>query len=158
MHLGDFILEEAITGELRAAEKPEVLAEMVGTIVEAGCLAPEDADSVVEALKQREEIGSTGIGLGVAMPHAKHPSVRRLLGAYAHSSAGVDYDSLDGQPVKAVFLILWPDGVIGPHLEAIAQVSKMLKRGDLLDRLKGTSDRKSIVELFARADQETEGT
>jgi nitrogen PTS system EIIA component len=157
MRLGDFILEEAITGELSSQAKGEVLAEMVNTIVEAGCLAPQDAESVVEALRQREEIGSTGIGHGVAIPHAKHPAVRRLLGAYAHSSVGVNYESLDGKPVKSIFLVLWPDGVIGPHLEAIAQISQILRRGDLLDLLKGTGDRKQIVELLARADRETEG-
>jgi mannitol/fructose-specific phosphotransferase system IIA component (Ntr-type) len=154
MRLGDFILEESITGELKASNKRDVLREMVDSIVEAGCLDPGAADSVVEALMTREEIGSTGIGHGVAVPHAKHPAVRRLLGAYGHSSEGVRFDALDGQPVKAFFLILWPDGVIGPHLEAIAQVSRALKRADILDRLKNTSDRREIVELFSQMDKD----
>ena len=156
MRLGDFILEESIIGELRATDKQDVLAEMVGSIVEAGCLEPGAVDSVVEALLHREEIGSTGIGHGVAIPHAKHEAVRRLLGAYAHSSAGVQYGSLDGQPAKSIFLILWPDGVIGPHLEAIAQVSRMLKTEDMLNQLKVTSDKRQIVDLFAQADKETQ--
>jgi len=156
MRLGDFILEESIIGELKAATKREVLAEMVQSIVEAGCLEADAAGSVVEALMRREEIGTTGIGHGVAIPHAKHREVRRLLGAYAHSSAGVNYDSLDGQPVKSVFLILWPDGVIGPHLEAIAQVSRVLKSGNFLDRLKGASDKREIVGLFSATDKETQ--
>jgi len=155
MRLVDFILEESITGELRAKTKPDLLAEMVQSIVDAGCLEPDAAESVVAALLTREEIGSTGIGHGVAIPHAKHPAVRRLLGAYGHSSPGVNYDARDGQPVKAVFLILWPDGVIGPHLEAIAQVSRALKSADTLERLKLTSDKKEIVELFTAADRET---
>jgi len=158
MRLGDFVLEEAIIADARAKTKPDLLAEMVQLIVEAGCLEPEAADSVVAALLRREEIGSTGIGHGVAIPHAKHPAVRRLLGAYAHSSGGVHYDSLDGQPVQAAFLILWPDGVIGPHLEAIAQVSRVLKAGDVLDRLKGTSSKEEIVRLFAEADKLAQDT
>ena len=156
MRLGDFILEESIIGELKAATKREVLAEMVESIVEAGCLEADAAGSVVEALMLREEIGTTGIGHGVAIPHAKHPEIRRLLGAYAHSSAGVNYDSLDGQPVKSIFLILWPDGVIGPHLEAIAQVSRVLKSGGGLDRLKTASDKREIVGLFSATDKETQ--
>ncbi len=156
MRLGDFILEESIIGELKAATKREVLAEMVESIVEAGCLEADAAGSVVEALMLREEIGTTGIGHGVAIPHAKHPEIRRLLGAYAHSSAGVNYDSLDGQPVKSIFLILWPDGVIGPHLEAIAQVSRVLKSGNFLDRLRAASEKREIVGLFSATDKETQ--
>jgi len=87
MRLGDFVLEESIVSELRATQKREVLAEVVESLIDAGCLDPEAKESVVDALMHREEIGSTGIGHGVAIPHAKHPAVRRLLGAYAHSSA-----------------------------------------------------------------------
>ncbi len=157
MRLGDFILEDAIIGEVRASTKKEVLAEMVASIVESGCLEPDSAESVVEALMRREEIGSTGIGHGVAIPHAKHTAVRRLIGGYAHSSDGVDYGSPDGQPVKALFLILWPDGVIGPHLEAIARVSQALKKPNFVDCLQSTINKKEIVELFAEADKEAQG-
>lgn len=153
MRLGDFILEESIVGELRTATKREVLGELVQSLVEAGALDTNAVDSVVESLLKREEIGSTGIGHGVAIPHAKHPAVRRLLGAYGHSSRGVNYDSLDGQPVKSLFLILWPEGVIGPHLEAIAQVSRVLKKENFLDRLKATSDKREVVSLFTEADK-----
>ena len=156
MRLGDFILEESIIGELRSAKKRDILTEMVQSLVDAGCLDPAAAESVVDALMQREEIGSTGIGHGVAIPHAKHPAVRRLLGAYAHSSNGVNFSALDGQPVKAVFLILWPDGVIGPHLEAIAQVSRILKRESFIDRLRGAADKREIVSLFSEADKATQ--
>jgi mannitol/fructose-specific phosphotransferase system IIA component (Ntr-type) len=154
MRLGDFVLEEAIRGELRGTTKQEVLTELVTAIVEAGCLEADAADSVVEALLAREEIGSTGIGHSIAIPHAKHPAVRRLLGAYGHSSGGVNFDALDGEPAKVVFLILWPDGVIGPHLEAIAQVSRVLKNEALLERLTSTSQKREIVALFEEADQE----
>lgn len=155
MRLGDFILEESIIGEVRSMQKPDLLTEMVDSLVDAGCLDPESRDSVVDALLRREEIGSTGIGHGIAIPHAKHPAVRRLLGAYAHSSTGIDYSSLDGRPVKSVFLILWPDGVIGPHLEAIAQVSRILKQNSFLERLKEASDKREIVSLFSEADKAT---
>ena len=157
MRLGDFILEESITGDLQSKTKRDALAEIVRSIVQAGCIEPGAADSVVEALLRREEIGSTAIGHGVAIPHAKHTAVRRLVGAYAHSSAGVDFQPSGGEPVKALFLILWPDGVIGPHLEAIAQVSRVLKRESFLDRLKVTSDKKEIVGLFSEADKDAQG-
>jgi len=153
MRLGDFILEEAIIRELKSDTKEGVLTELVVSIVESGCLEPDAAGSMVEALMHREAIGSTGIGHGVAIPHAKHSAVRRLIGGYGHSTRGVNYDALDGQPVRSVFLILWPDGVIGPHLEAIAQVSRVLKQEDVLDRLKATSDKREIVELFDQADK-----
>jgi len=157
MRLCDFILEEAILGELRAAAKRDALARVVQAVVESGCLEPSVADSVVEALLRREEIGSTGVGHGVAIPHAMHPAVRRLIGAYAHSSAGIPYDALDGQPVQVVFLLLWPEGVIGPHLEAIAQISRVLKQENFLDRLKVASDRREIVNLFNEGDRIAQG-
>ncbi len=156
MRLGDFILEESIIGDLRATTKKEALTEMVRSMVEAGCIAQDAAESVAEALMRREEIGSTGIGHGVAIPHAKHSAVRRLLGAYAHSSAGVSYDALDGQPAEVIFMILWPDGVIGPHLEAIAQVSMTLKSENFLQRLKAASEKREIVALFSEADKGTQ--
>ncbi len=156
MRLGDFILEEAIIRELRPASKREALAEMVQHFVDAGCLEPGAVESVVDALMEREEIGSTAIGHGVAIPHAKHKAVQRLIGAYAHSSEGLEFDALDGRPVKSVFLILWPDGVIGPHLEAIAQISTLIKRQTWLRRLLTCSERRDIVDLFAEVDRELE--
>ncbi len=157
MRLGDFILEEAIISDLRAETKPEALAEIVRSIVQSGCIEPDAADSVLEALLGREEIGSTGIGLGVAIPHAKHEAVRRLAGAYAHSSKGLDFASFDGAPVRSIFLLLWPDGVIGPHLEAIALVSQVLKRNNFLARLAAADDKKQIVDLFTETDKDVQG-
>ncbi len=157
MRLGDFILEEAIISELRAETKPEALTEIVRSVVQAGCIDSDSAESVLEALFHREEIGSTGIGHGVAIPHAKHSAVRRLIGAYAHSSNGLDFASFDGAPVRSIFLLLWPDGVIGPHLEAIALVSQMLKRENFLGRLDAAADKKQIVDLFAEADKNVQG-
>ena len=157
MRLGDFILEEAIIGELRAETKPEALTEIVRSVVQAGCIDSDSAESVLEALFRREEIGSTGIGHGVAIPHAKHQAVRRLIGAYAHSARGVNFAAFDGAPVQSIFLLLWPDGVIGPHLEGIALVSQMLKRNNFLERLKVADDKRQIVDLFAEADKDVQG-
>ncbi|MFH1731135.1 MAG: PTS sugar transporter subunit IIA [Planctomycetota bacterium] len=157
MRLGDFILEESIISDLRAETKPEALAEIVRSVVQAGCINPESAGSVIEALLHREEIGSTGIGHGVAIPHAKHQAVRRLIGAYAHSARGVDFAAVDGAPARSIFLLLWPDGVIGPHLEGIALVSQMLKRDNFLERLKVADNKTQIVDLFAEADKDVQG-
>jgi len=157
MRLSDFILEESIISELRAETKHDALAEIVRSVVGAGCIDPESADSVLEALLRREEIGSTGIGHGVAIPHAKHQAVRRLVGAYAHSARGVDFAAFDGAPVQSIFLLLWPDGVIGPHLEGIALVSQMLKRDNFLERLKVADDKRQIVDMFAEADKDVQG-
>ena len=154
MRLADFILEESNISDLQAETKPDVIAELVRAIVQSGCIEPEAADSVIEALLQREEIGSTGVGHGVAIPHAKHTAVRRLVGGYARSDGGVDFASSDGAPVRSFFLLLWPEGVIGPHLEAIARVSQVLRRDHFLERLHAAADKKQIVDLFAEADRE----
>ena len=153
MRLGDFILEEAIISDLVPRSKPEAIEEIVRSIVQSGCIEPEAEGSAVEALLRREEIGSTAIGHGVAIPHAKHPAVRRLVGAYARSAQGVDFASIDGSPVRSIFLLLWPEGVIGPHLEAIARVGEVMKHDSFLDRLHTANDKKQIVDLFAQADK-----
>jgi mannitol/fructose-specific phosphotransferase system IIA component (Ntr-type) len=154
MRLADVIPQERITPELRATTRREALAELVQTLVITECLDPADADSMVEALLAREEIGSTGIGHGLAIPHAKHAGVRRLLAAYGHSTTGIDYGALDGEPVHCVFLLAWPDGVIGPHLEAIAEISKLLKTEGVLDRLRQASRKSEIARLLEEASPE----
>jgi mannitol/fructose-specific phosphotransferase system IIA component (Ntr-type) len=151
MRLRDVIPEERIIPELRATTKPDVLEEMVRALVDTQCLDAADADSMVDALLAREAIGSTGIGHGLAIAHAKHPKVRRLLAAYGHSTAGIEYGALDGRPVHCVFLLTWPDGVIGPHLEAIAEISKLLKITGVLDSLRHASRRSEIARLLEEA-------
>ena len=100
MKFTDFVSAEAIRAELTAEDKPGVIRELAEALKEAGKIAANEVDSIVKAVMKREELGSTGIGRGVAVPHTKHPSVDRLVGTVGVSPGGVDFDSLDGEKVQ----------------------------------------------------------
>src|SRR5215469_12448678 len=108
MKFADFVSRQAITADLTADTKEGVIREMVQSLLDVGKIASEEYESIVKAILKREELGSTGIGRGVAVPHTKHPSIERLVGTVAVSSEGVDFDSLDGERVHLFFLLISP--------------------------------------------------
>src|SRR5574339_1203766 len=103
MKFADFVSAEAIRSDLQANTKEGVVREMASALLEAGKVTAGELDSIVKAIMKREELGSTGIGRGVAVPHTKHPSVDRLVGTVGVSAGGVDFDSLDGEKVQLFF-------------------------------------------------------
>src|ERR1700751_4819406 len=108
MKLSDFVVREAILVDLQATGKEEAIREIVRSLNHAGRLAEADQESVTRAILGREELGSTGIGQGVAVPHTRHPTVNRLIGTVALSKRGVDFAALDGDPVDILFLLISP--------------------------------------------------
>ena len=116
MKLSDFVVREAIIVDLQATGKEEAIREIVQSLNQAGCLADGDLESVTRAILGREELGSTGIGQGVAVPHTRHPTVSRLIGTVALSRRGVDFAALDGEPVDIFFLLISPPNQPGDHL------------------------------------------
>ena len=123
MKFVDFINREAIRTQVEADAKDDVIRGMAGSLREAGKIGDEQFESIVEAILKREELGSTGIGRGVAVPHTKHPSVGELVGAVAVSEEGVDFDSLDGEKVHLLFLLVSPPDRPGDHLRALENIS-----------------------------------
>src|SRR3990172_2103902 len=124
MKFADFISREAIRADLTAEDKEGVIREMVQTLLDAGRIKADQQDSIVKAILKREELGSTGIGRGVAVPHTKHPSVQRLVGTVAVSSEGIDFNSLDGEKVQLFFLLISPPDRPGDHLRALENISR----------------------------------
>src|SRR5919205_878824 len=104
MKFSDFICREAIRTNLEANEKEAVIRAMATSLLEAKKINSKDYESIVEAILKREELGSTGIGRGVAVPHTKHPSVERLVGTVGVSREGINFNSLDGEKVHLLFL------------------------------------------------------
>src|SRR5687767_435281 len=104
MKFSDFVSREAVRVNLAADDKEGAIREMTRALVEAGRVAEADYDSIVKHILKREELGSTGIGRGVAVPHTKHGSVDKLVGTVAVSGEGIDFDSLDGEKVQLFFL------------------------------------------------------
>ena len=106
MKFTDFVSREAIRAQLGANHKEGAIREMTQALLEAGRIEADEFESIVKAILKREELGSTGIGRGVAVPHTKHPSVDRLVGMVAISKEGVDFASLDGETVQLFFLLI----------------------------------------------------
>ena len=122
MKFSDFVAVEAIRPNIVATSKEGVIREMTQSLVDAGKIASHEMESIVKAIMKREDLGSTGIGRGVAVPHTKHPSVNRLIGTVAISQQGVDFESLDGDPVQLFFLLVSPPDRPGDHLRALENI------------------------------------
>ena len=127
MKFADFISPEAIRAELVADGKEGVIREMVQALLDAGRIEAAESESIVKAILSREELGSTGIGRGVAVPHTKHGSVEQLVGTVGVSRDGVDFDSLDAEKVQLLFLLISPPDRPGDHLRALESISRQLR-------------------------------
>ena len=124
MKFGEFVCTDAITTELLATDKQGAIREMVKTLLNAGQIAEEHYKSVVRAILKREKLGSTGMGRGAAIPHAKHPSIDRTVATVGVSQSGIDFDSLDGEPVFVFFLLISPSGHSNDHLKALEYIAR----------------------------------
>ena len=131
---------------------------MVQALVEAGKVEQDQFESIVKAILKREELGSTGIGRGVAVPHTKHPSVDRLVGTVAVSSAGVDFTSLDGETVHLFFLLISPPDRPGDHLRALENISRQLRDDTFCRFLKQAKTTEEIQQLLDEADNNQFGS
>ncbi len=158
MKFADFICREAILAQLQAADKEGAIREMVQALCKAGKVEAEEFESIVKAILKREELGSTGIGRGVAVPHTKHPSVDRLVGTVAVSAGGVDFASLDGEAVHLFFLLVSPPDRPGDHLRALENISRQLRDDTFCRFLKQSKTRGDIQQLLEEADNNQFGS
>jgi PTS system nitrogen regulatory IIA component len=152
MRMSDFVVREAICPHLTATSKEAAIREMVERLRDAGQLRAADVEDVIRAILRRELLGSTGIGRGVAIPHTKHNSVERLMGTVAVSPAGVAFDSLDGEPVHVLVLLISPQHEPGNHLRALENVSRCLRDDAFVAALRAATTREEIGKLLDRMD------
>jgi len=154
MNVMEFLDERAVTVDVTARQsKEEVIRELVGLLVRAGSIKERDVHKLVQILLKRESLGSTGIGQGVAIPHGKSDCVTKLIGAFGVSRAGVDFDALDGEPVTLFFLLVAPEDSAGPHLKALARISRLLKDKHFRDGLRAAKDEKTLVRIIREEDE-----
>jgi len=158
MKFADFICSSAIKANLQAHTKEGVIRELVMALAEANKVASDEAESIVKAILKREELGSTGIGRGVAVPHTKHPSVQKLIGTVAVSPEGVDFNSLDGEKVQLLFLLISPPDRPGDHLRALENISRQLRDDTFCKFLKQAKTSDDIRTLLDEADNNHFGT
>ena len=153
MKIMDFLNKKAITVNLKAKNKKEVIGELVDLVAKAGEVRPKNKDSLIKVLFDREMLGSTGIGLGIGIPHGKSQDIKSLTGAVGISKDGVNFDSLDGEPAHIFFLLLAPQESAGPHLKALARISRLLKDKFFRDMLKNAKNEKDLISIITKEDQ-----
>jgi PTS system fructose-specific IIA component/PTS system nitrogen regulatory IIA component len=131
---------------------------MTRALLEAGKISADEHESIVKAVLKREELGSTGIGRGIAVPHTKHPSVQRLVGTVAVSTEGVDFNSLDGEKVHVFFMLISPPDRPGDHLRALENVSRQLRDDTFCRFLKQARSAEDVVQLLEESDNNQFGS
>ncbi len=146
MPILEFLDPDSVVPALRARAKKQVLQELSAQAVRR--LPGLDEREVFETLLQRERLGSTGIGDGVAIPHGKLPGFDRLFGLVARLERPVDFEALDGQPVDIAFLLLAPEGAGADHLKALAQVARVLREPGILERIRAARDASALYALL----------
>jgi PTS system nitrogen regulatory IIA component len=146
MPLTDLVMPDAVIPTLRANGKKQVLQELAAKAAE---LTGQDERTVHEILLQRERLGSTGVGNGIAIPHGKLAKLDRLFGLFARLDHPIDFEALDGQPVDLVFLLLAPESAGADHLKALARIARLLRDSAVADRLRESRDAQAIYAVLA---------
>ncbi len=154
MKILDFLCTSAVISDLKATTKKELIDEMVAAMVEVGAFEKKSKVKIVDVLMAREALGSTAIGQGIAIPHGKTDCVDKLVAGLGISRRGIDFDALDGEPAYIFFLLAAPVDSAGPHLKALARVSKLLKDKYFRESLRSAKDKKEIIDLISREDQQ----
>jgi len=152
MKLTDFVVPEAIIPELPSSTKEDAIRAMIGSLKTTGRIPADEEESIVAAVLKREELGSTGIGNGVAVPHTKHPSVEELVATVAIAKDGVDFASLDGEDVYILFLLVSPPDRPGDHLRGLENISRHLRNQNFCNFLKQAQSKDEVIELLREAD------
>ncbi|MDP2939212.1 MAG: PTS sugar transporter subunit IIA [Candidatus Omnitrophota bacterium] len=153
MKIEDFLCKKAVTANLEATTKEEVIKELIDLLVNAGEVEKREKNKLIEILMAREALGSTAIGQGVGIPHGKCECIKKLIAGFGLSQKGVNFDSLDGEPVYIFFLLIAPQDSAGPHLKALARISRLLKDKYFRENLKAAKDEKTITKIITQEDE-----
>ena len=148
MSLASLLSAEQIIPEMKATERWSAIVELIDLLVSLGKIKTEDRESILASLKQREETMSTGIGFGIAIPHASSERVDEVVAAFGRSSTGIEFDSLDNAPVKFIVLFVVPKDQFQTHLRTLAAIAKFLNDRTVRDRLAGASNAEEIYQIF----------
>lgn len=154
MKITDILHEDSIIGKLTSRDKKGVLEELVSVLVEHGRL--KSKENPVQVLLERERLGSTGIGDGIAIPHGKLKDIKSMICSFGRTREGIDFQSIDEKPSHLFFLLFAPQDSAGEHLQALARLSRILKDGQLRKRLMEAASKNEIYRLIAEEDEHYE--
>ena len=146
MLLTDLVAPNAVIPALKANSKRQALTELAAKAAE---LSGQNERTILEILQQREKLGSTGVGNGIAIPHGKLPKLEKLFGFFARLERPIDFEAMDGQPVDLVFLLLAPEGAGADHLKALARIARLLRDQDIAKKLRASRDAQAIYSVLA---------
>ncbi len=151
MKITDILPESLVVPTLQGQTKEAVLRELAERLA---TVHPEvSAERLVDVLWERERLGSTAIGDGIAIPHGKLPGLKGVLAAFGRHPQGIDFESLDGKPTKLFFLLVAPEDSVGLHLKALARVSRLLKEQAFRNQLMAAPDRQALYEIIRQEDE-----
>jgi len=151
MKIAEILNPAAIVAEMSADGKTAVLGELASALLQIESQL--DRDEVLQVLQEREQLGSTGIGDGVAIPHGKLKAIDRLMIVFGRHRRGVDFDSMDGRPAHLFFLLLAPEESAGVHLKALARISKLLRSPEVRQRLLEGADAGALYRIIAEEEE-----
>ena len=150
MRIAEFLREDLVFPDLAASDKAGVLGELSAGLVKA--YPALTAPRLTETLLEREKLGSTGIGEGVAIPHGKLPGIPGLIAAFARSKKGVDFASIDGKPTYLFFVLFAPENSAGLHLKALARISRLFKQPQFRQSIQSADGAAAIFRLISEED------
>jgi len=150
MKIAEFLQSHAVVPELAARSKQEVLQELSRAMAEANPALSQER--LVNALHEREKLSSTGIGEGIAIPHAKLSELTQLLASFGVSHPGIDFDAIDGKPTHLFFALIAPENSAGIHLKALARISRLFKSAQFRSSIMQAKSAEEIYALIARED------
>jgi PTS system nitrogen regulatory IIA component len=148
--MSEFVVHDAIVADLQASTKEGVIREMVQSLKTAGLFPTCEAEEIVRSVMRREQLGSTGIGRTIAIPHAKHTGAEKLIGTVALSRGGVPFDSIDGQNVHVVVLLISPQDQPGNHLRALESVVRSMRNDQFVQDLRQSQTRDEVWQVLQR--------
>ena len=149
MPLIDIVTQNAVVPALKVNGKKQAIQELAAR---AAALSGQNERVIFDTLMQREKLGSTGIGHGIAIPHGKLPKLEKLFGLFARLDRPIDFESLDGQPVDLVFLLLAPEGAGADHLKALARVSRLLRDSSMCEKLRGAETADGLYMVLTQSE------
>jgi mannitol/fructose-specific phosphotransferase system IIA component (Ntr-type) len=151
MHLASILSADQILADMKAKERWPAILELVDLLVDHGHLKMDDRQPILDALREREDSMSTGIGFGVAIPHASSDRVDRVVAAFGRSRAGIGFDSLDNEPVRFIVLFIVPQDQFSLHLRTLAAIAKFLNERGVRERLREAESVEEILETLRGA-------
>ena len=151
MEVNDLLVLEGVTADLKATSKKQALQDLARRAADVSGLHER---AVFDVLMERERLGTTGVGNGIAIPHGKLPNLDRLYGLFARLNQPIDFQAIDERPVDLVFVLLAPEGAGADHLKALARISRLLRDQNVCDKLRGTDNAEALFAILTETEED----